>query len=140
MHVIWKRPDGYHGASPTDYKAVQLKNHSSKIWLHKKDEQWFPFRISGGWQDEDLTKRLNKMVNLLDAPRQNWLEKLIEIFGHSQANDGQVFLDETTKWMSELKANLKGDTWEVEIMEAALTEIESRISEVKDDFLAKLKN
>ncbi|MEZ4741934.1 MAG: hypothetical protein R3B45_05725 [Bdellovibrionota bacterium] len=50
MHVVWKRPDGYHGASPSDYRVVEI-NESSNLWLHKRDTDWFPFRVSGGWKD-----------------------------------------------------------------------------------------
>ena len=27
MHVIWKRPDGFHGADPSDFMVVNLGNH-----------------------------------------------------------------------------------------------------------------
>jgi hypothetical protein len=135
MHVIWKRPDGYHGASPSDYKAVQLKNHSSRIWLHKTEHHWFPFRVSGGWQDENLTKRLNLMVNLLDKENEIWNKSLSEIFDHSSAKDENAFIEETVQWLSELKGALKGDKWEIEIMEAVLTEIESKISDLKSAFV-----
>ena len=137
MHVIWKRPDGYHGASPSDYRIVELGGHS-KIWLHKTDHLWFPFRVSGGWQDEESTKQLNRFVNLIGAPDAEWLECLLEAFGHSQSNDGGAYISDTQGWLSELKNNLKGDTWEVEIMETALSEIEQQLQKKKAAFLARV--
>jgi hypothetical protein len=43
-------------------------------------------------------------------------------------------------WLSELKNNLKGDTWEVEIMSAAISEIERALAACKKVFLNQAKN
>ena len=51
MNVIWKRPDGFHNASPSDYVTVDITSNA-KIWLHKRDQENFPFRVSGDWQEE----------------------------------------------------------------------------------------
>jgi hypothetical protein len=139
MHVIWKRPDGFHGASPSDFKVVELQGQS-KLWLHKGDNQWFPFRISGGWQDEDATKKLNALVNLIGRENSEWLKLLEDQFGHSSAADAVSFYKETLIWLSELKNNLKGDTWEVEIMGAAISEIEQSLEACKKNFLNQAKN
>ena len=139
MHVIWKRPDGFHGASPSDFKVVELPGQS-KIWLHKGDNEWFPFRISGGWQDEDATKKLNALVNLIGKESDAWLKLLGDQFGHSSAEDAQSYYKETVMWLSELKNNLKGDTWEVEIMAAAINEIESALAACKTTFINQSKN
>ena len=40
MHVIWKRPDGFHAASPADFEVVELTS-SAKLWLHKRDQENF---------------------------------------------------------------------------------------------------
>jgi elongation factor P hydroxylase len=63
MFVVWKRPDGYHDATPSDFQIVEA-GANARIWLHKSDREWYPFRISGGWQESDATRRLNGLVNL----------------------------------------------------------------------------
>jgi hypothetical protein len=135
MHVVWKRPDGFHGASPADFKVVELPGHS-RIWLHKSDTEWFPFRISGGWQDEDATKKLNTLVNLIGRPSADWLRLLEDQNAHSRAVDAAAFYKETAIWLSELKNNLKGDTWEIEIMSEAISEVERGLQGCKQDFLS----
>ncbi len=134
MHVVWKRPDGFHGAAPSDYRVVDLHGQS-KIWLHKNDKEWFPFRISGGWQDELATKKLNALVNLIGQDSSAWLKLLEEQFDYSRAEDAKIYFKETMMWLSELKNNLKGDTWEVEIMRTAISEIELGLDGCKSEFL-----
>jgi hypothetical protein len=134
MHVVWRRPDGFHGASPSDFKVLEIAGQS-RMWLHKTDTDWFPFRISGGWQDDDATKRLNHMTNLLDQPEAPWLSYMITTFHHSRHDDAKKFWEETTAWLKELKDNLKGDKWEVEIMALCIDDIAQRLSNIKQGFL-----
>ena len=35
MHLIWKRPDGFHKSTPDDFTVLDIDS-SSRIWLHKK--------------------------------------------------------------------------------------------------------
>ena len=134
MHVLWRRPDGFHGASPSDFKVLEVGGQS-RIWLHKSDHDWFPFRVSGGWQDDDATKRLNQLVNLLDQPDAEWLANLIKTYHHSRHDDAQKFMDENIVWLDELTQNLKGDKWEVEIMAHVLSEIKVRLGNMRKSFV-----
>jgi hypothetical protein len=134
MKVIWKRPDGYHGASPSDYTVVEI-SPNSRIWLHKKDQRNYPFRVSGGWQDEDSTRKLNSFVNLIDKSTKEWVACLANLFDHAKTESPEGFLEQEQAWLDELKSNLKGDTWELEIMTETLNGVKQRIALVKADFL-----
>jgi len=131
--VIWKRPDGFHGASPSDYTVVDISSHS-RIWLHKTDQDNFPFRVSGGWQDEKATRKLNRLINLLRKPNKEWTEHLKDLFDDSRMDDGTNFLKTINDWLSEVKSSLKGDTWEVEIMSAAIEEVQRRVESLDSGF------
>jgi len=137
MKVVWKRPDGYHGATPSDYRVIKI-NEDSNIWLHKKDSEWFPFRVSGGWQDEDATIKLNSFINLIGKEDSEWLDHLTNNFGHSEAKDAETYYKETLIWFSELKNNLKGDTWEIEIMATVISITEKNIADSHDGFIKKV--
>ena len=134
MHVIWKRPDGFHGATPADFFVTELDGHS-RIWLHKTDRDQYPFRISGGWEERGTTKRLNGLVNLLPEPKEKWVAHLIADFGHSPMDSALEYIDCIHGWLVDLKQHLKGDTWEVEIMSRAIDCTEKRLIECKKDFL-----
>jgi len=134
MHVVWRRPDGFHGATPNDFKVVEIAGHS-RIWLHKTDRDWFPFRISGGWQDDEATRRLNCLVNLVNEPDSEWVARLVKSFHHSVGDDPASFLSELETWLGELKTSLKGDKWEIEIMNETLIEIVSHIEKNRAEFL-----
>lgn len=134
MKVIWKRPDGFLGASPLDYTVVEVANNS-RIWLHKQDNVNFPFRVSGGWQDEDATKKLNGLVNLIDKSNTDLLEHLLNDYYESNAEDGAKYIAELGSWLDELKVNLKGDHWETAIMTEVIAELSSRVQTTKSEFL-----
>lgn len=134
MKVIWKRPDGFLGASPQDYTVVEVANNS-RIWLHKQDNVNFPFRVSGGWQDEDATKRLNRLVNLIDKGNPELLEHLLNDYYESNAEDGAKYIAELISWLDELKSNLKGDHWETAIMTEVMAELHSRVKASESEFL-----
>lgn len=134
MHVIWKRPDGFHGADPSDFVVVELGKHS-KIWLHKTDHSWFPFRVAGGWQESEATKRLNNLVNLLNQGDPAWIQCLTKLFNDSMADEGEKFYDDLILWLTELRSHLKGDTWEIDIMNQAVVEVASRLTKVKAVFI-----
>ncbi|MEI8026234.1 MAG: hypothetical protein WCI18_07780 [Pseudomonadota bacterium] len=120
MKVVWKRPDGFHGASPSDYHVIELDGHS-KIWLHRTNHEWFPFRVSGDWGEEETTRRLNRLVNLIGTQPNNWVKYIEDSFGNSKADNVGVFISDISNWIDHLKANLKGDTWEIDIMTKALS-------------------
>lgn len=133
MKVIWKRPDGFHGAKPSDYYVVQVANNAN-IWLHKSDSDNFPFRISGGWQDEEATSKLNQLVNLLGKPEDAWLSYLVNDFHHSHAENGDLYLQNLDKWLAQLLGNLKGDNWEIIIMQEVLQEIGRHLATIAPKF------
>lgn len=138
MHVVWKRPDGFHDSSPEDFKVAHVAD-GSKIWLHKTDHKWFPFRIAGGWQESDATSRLNRLVNLVGEDFAHWSNCLMEDFHNSMKDQPELFFDETLTWLQGLKNHLKGDTWEVEIMGKVITAVIDKLSNHRADFIAKVK-
>ena len=137
MKVIWKRPDGFHGAAPHDYIVIDIAA-KSKIWLHKEDRENYPFRVSGGWQDETSTIKLNRMVNLLNQPYTKWLECCSADYDESQQTSPQAYIDSLADWLNELKSNLKGDKWEADIMMQAFDEIMSNLKEFREKLLTDL--
>ena len=126
MNVIWKRPDGFHGASPADYVVLELKK-DAKLWLHKEDVENFPFRVSGDWEDEGDTRKLNRLVNLLAQPEEKWKTHLTHLFHDTEYESWTQFVSHTVNWIKKLQLHLKGDVWEVAIMEDALQEIVGRL-------------
>lgn len=130
MKVIWKRPDGFLNAQPSDFKVVDLDGHFT-IWLHKEDHTWFPFRVSGDWKEEESTKSLNGWVNLLDRTESDWLASVQNSYGHSKAESPAQYITDTCNWISSLKAHLKGDSWELEIMSKALDCVSDRIKNIQ---------
>jgi len=134
MHVIWRRPDGFHDADPSDFVVVNLGKHS-KLWLHKKYDTHFPFRIAGGWQETEATARLNRLVNLLRQEDPAWVDALLRIFNDSMGDDAGRFLDDISRWVTDLRHHLKGDTWELEIMSQALSEVGDRLTAARAAFV-----
>jgi len=134
MFVVWKRPDGFHGAEPKDFKVVDIGGNA-RIWLHKKDIEWFPFRISGGWQEQEATQRLNQFVNLIGEPSSHWIKRLTHEFHHAMQSDPKKFFSETLDWLDGLLSKLKGDTWEVEIMAHVIREIIVRVKDAEKGFM-----
>jgi hypothetical protein len=126
MKVIWKRPDGFHGASPSDYDVIEV-SPATKIWLHKVDKENFPFRVSGGWLDEAASRRLNQMVNLLSKSDHEWSEFLRATFANASTDNFHTYLQNEVSWISELTPFLKGDHWEVEIMTETLQALTHRL-------------
>jgi hypothetical protein len=138
MHVIWKRPDGFHDADPSDYTVVNLGNRS-KIWLHKKDHSWFPFRIAGGWQESEATQRLNNLINLLPKDDKAWTDALGRVYDDTMGDDPNRFFDDLHRWVVDLRNHLKGDTWELDIMNHVLSEVAARLEAVRGQFQASNK-
>lgn len=129
MKVVWKRPDGFLESVPNDFTVLEMPS-KSKLWLHKRDHKNFPFRISGGWQDEESTRKLNTLVNLLAKPMESWQEWLEQDFFNSKLEKSDLHKDSLKGWLKTVKENLKGDTWELEIMGEALEEIHKQISNI----------
>ncbi len=134
MKVIWKRPDGFHEALPTDYVVVEV-SENSRIWLHKQDQENYPFRVSGGWQDETATQKLNRLVNLIPKSAKEWTAYLTELFNHSSTDNAKNFLKHEQDWLDELAKNLKGDTWELEIMVETLKRLKKKFEETDQNSL-----
>lgn len=139
MHVIWKRPDGFHGSDPSDYMVVQLGNQS-KFWLHKRDHAWYPFQVAGGWQESEATQRLNLLVNLLSQNDQAWTDTLVKLFDDSMGDDPKRFLSDIVRWVSDLKHHLKGDTWEIDLMSQVMTEVIARVEAATAQVLERAKD
>ena len=133
MHVIWKRPDGYLSASPQDFRVVEVGN-SGRLWLHKTDREWFPFQVSGGWQDSESTQRLNQLVNLFGTDESEGLQSVKKLLDHSRAEDLKSFLEQEMIWVATLESCLKGDTWEIEILANVFLELNKKLK----NFSAKI--
>jgi hypothetical protein len=129
MHVVWKRPDGFVGAEPSDFFTLAVGEHS-KLWLHKENIDTFPFRISGGWQDDDSHK-LNNLINLLAKSETEFNEYVKNQFDNSLKDSHDEFFEEINKWLTELSENLKGDTWEVEIMTETFNHLKEKVTQAK---------
>lgn len=136
-YVVWKRPDGFHGATPADFHVVEIGG-VSRIWLHHFDKDNFPFRIAGGWQETEATHRLNNLVNLLNRPTVEWIGFLQRTFDNSRFDEPVAFVEDLSDWLHGLEKMLKGDTWETEIMSNALIEVGKQILRVKAEFLKKV--
>jgi hypothetical protein len=134
MHVIWKRPDGFHEASPTDYSVFELNGHA-RLWLHKTDKDQYPFRVSGGWEEGDSTSKLNNFVNLLPRPEGEWVEYLVNLYNNSMKSDPDTFFNDKVAWLSGLTSHLKGDTWEIDILAQAIELTKKKLEAVKKKFM-----
>ncbi len=134
MHVVWKRPDGFHDATPQDFYTIELAGHS-RIWLHKTDRDWYPFRVSGGWQESEATKRLNRLINLLNQPQESWIEQLSKTYHHSMADNPEEYFQNVVTWIADLKGHLRGDNWELDIMNQTISEVERQLNAAKEAFL-----
>ncbi len=137
MHLIWKRPDGFLDSHPDDYTVIEIAS-KSKLWLHKRDRENYPFRVSGGWQDEGATVRLNSFVNLLPQNNSSWEKLLKSEYGNSEFEEPEIFFKELFKWLDLLSDNSKGDTWEIEIMGEVLNEVKGKILDTKQKVLKSL--
>ncbi len=135
MHVIWKRPDGFHGADPADFMVVTVGTRAN-IWLHRRDNLNFPFRIAGDWKAAEATERLNLLVNLLSKDEGEWTAALLKLFNDTLGDDPARFIDDLGRWVLDLRTHLKGDTWELDIMNHTLTEVGNNLSKVRAAFLA----
>ncbi len=135
VHVIWRRPDGFHGAHPSDFRVAEIGD--SRIWLHKRDRDEFPFKISGGWGESDDTKRLNNLINAIDDPEDSFIRLLERTFDHSVEDNPTSFVSAKIQWIGELGKRLKGDTWEVEIMRAVLTALAQKIQQCSIEFVRR---
>ncbi len=133
MHVIWKRPDGYHDASPSDFSTCDLGGNI-RLWLHHKDHDQYPFRIAGGWEEKEGTIRLNRLINLLPASDERWLEHLQHTYDHSMKDDRKTYINDLIGWLRELSQHVKGDTWEVEILSMTLNLAAERLEKLKSTF------
>lgn len=133
MHLVWKRPDGFHQAEPNDYRVIEL-GRNFKLWLHKTDHDQFPFRIDGGWEEKDNSVLLNNLVNLLDQDQEELVQYLQNYFDHSMKDDRSQFIADILSWIQELQKSPKGDTWEVEIMTQAMQKTFECVNAVKESF------
>ncbi|NRA65079.1 MAG: hypothetical protein HRU19_11395 [Pseudobacteriovorax sp.] len=134
MHLIWKRPDGFHNATPDDYHVVDL-GASFRLWLHKSDRDQYPFRVAGGWEEREATIRLNNLVNLALAGVDDWVTKLNHDYDHSMADDRNKYFANLLNWIDELHKGAKGDTWEVELLQQAMVFTKGKIESARGKFL-----
>lgn len=141
MSVIWKRPDGSQNADPENFRRIQLSS-GDKIWVHKDEihhesaqqsdqREWYPFQLGGDWSREEETRRLNRYVNMLDASDDAWKSTLM----HLSSDDMNPEMNENVaanaqneyKWIETLEEDIKGDKWEVCIIQTALNDIKTRL-------------
>jgi hypothetical protein len=135
LHLIWKRPDGFLGAMPEDFRKIPLSN-GSQIWLHCKEQDWYPFQVNGDWASQEDTVKLNRLVNLLDS-EESVFERLLErmyddsVTEKLAQKDRSVpnFRSEIKEWLFSLLGACKGNTWEVEIMKCALSDVIAKIKQ-----------
>lgn len=138
MHLIWKRPDGFVDSKPSDYRTIVIANKYN-LWLHKSNIEWYPFQISGGWKEAEMTKKINEMVNLLDAKPKDFLNLLLEEYNDGMPEGGEAFVENQIEWLDSLRRSVKGDTWEKEIADHVIKEISNKIIELKQDFIKSIK-
>ena len=130
MNVIWKRPDGFYVAAPSDYYTHELSKGYS-LWLHKTDKLTYPLRVSGGWEDQKATEELNSLVNLLPCPDEDWLQYIKKLLDNSMDDEAEFF-DSLFKWLENLKQHLKGEHWELLVLEQILKAICKRLVRVQE--------
>ncbi|KAB8033424.1 hypothetical protein [Fluviispira multicolorata] len=126
MHVIWKRPDGFQNALPDDFRRIALSN-GAHLWLHRHELDWYPFQVSGDWEGQDQTKRLNRLVNMLDSPHTSWQSYLEHVSDDDlDIKDNQSIVEVAQSiiaWIGSLERFAKGHTWEIEIVRCALHDV-----------------
>lgn len=126
MHIIWKRPDGFQNAQPTDFRRVELSN-GAQLWLHATEKDWYPFQVSGDWSGQEHTKRLNRLVNVLGHESIPWEEFLNRVTPHTEPLSLAELAQNSIHWIEGLKSSLRGDTWEIEIIDCALNDVTLRL-------------
>jgi len=128
MHLIWKRPDGLYNSRPEDFRTITLSN-GGHLWLNKQEIEWYPFQISGDWKGQDQTKKLNRLVNLLDAPNSAWEHFINHFFDDElKSPEAEVAPKEYfTTWLNDLENKASGNTWEVEIIKQAIEDVKTKI-------------
>ncbi len=130
MHIIWKRPDGFQNALPQDFRRVSLSN-GAHLWLHRHELEWYPFQVSGDWSGQLDTKRLNRLVNMIDASRAAWQSYLEHSFDDELGNRANSSLPsiafENLEWLKIFERAIKGNTWEIEIVRCALNDVMEKV-------------
>lgn len=132
MHLIWKRPDGFHNSLPEDFRRVTLSNGAS-LWLHRSECDWYPFQVNGDWASQEQTVRINRIVNLLDAKDDQWKTFVDQDCGDDLSPNAtpEKHANGLVEWLESLKACLKGTTWEVDIMTCALSDAQKRLKDAR---------
>lgn len=139
MHVVWKRPDGFYGSYPEDFMVVTI-TPSINIWLHRQDKNRYPFRISGGWEEDIASCKLNNLVNLLVEEDNSWINYIKNIFNNSLNEDATAFVKELISWIEDLQKVLKGDNWEIEIMYQTLNAVINKLHNLTPMIIKSLEN
>jgi hypothetical protein len=128
MHIIWKRPDGFQNAQPEDFRRVALSN-GAHLWIHRLEKDWYPFQVNGDWEGQQQTARLNRLINLLGSDQQDWRNFL------EHCNDDDLKEESLPAaaahlmaWVDEIKTAVKGETWEVHIMQCAFEDVRQRLA------------
>jgi hypothetical protein len=67
-----------------------------------------------------------------------WVEYLSNSYSHSMKDNPLEYFDSIVNWLTSLKSHIKGDTWEVEIIERAIDCTLRRLQEAKDAFLRRI--
>ena len=79
--------------------------------------------------------KLNSLTAYLMVPliRELQVKFLSENFANSSADQPKTYLNDTLNWLGVLKTNLKGDTWEMDIMTKALSLVEEKIKQASEE-------
>ncbi|MDE3269258.1 MAG: hypothetical protein OYH77_03125 [Pseudomonadota bacterium] len=137
MHVTWRRPDGFHNSTPSDFRVLNVDD-STNIWVHRVECDYYPFQISGGWQEEEATRRLNQFVNLLVASDDAWLDYILKEYDNSLDSSGKDFYQGLIAWFGDLAIKIKGDKWEVEIVGKVIAAISVRLTTLQANFTRRI--
>ena len=128
MHIIWKRPDGFQNALPEDFKRIALSN-GAHLWVHRQEQDWYPFQVSGDWGGQQQTARLNRLVNLLESQDEAWLAYLEHCNDDDlQEGGARSAAAQLGAWIAQTRDAAKGETWEVHIIQCALDDIAKRLA------------
>lgn len=130
MHIIWKRPDGFQNAVPEDFRRISLSN-GAHLWVHRHEQDWYPFQVSGDWGGQTLTTRLNRLVNLLESRDEDWTQFLDHCNDDDMQEGGfKATAAKLVEWIASVREAAKGETWEVHIIQCALDDIQNRLKKV----------
>ena len=67
------------------------------------------------------------------------MKHLSDVYGHSLKDSPEEFFSGLEDWLVNLLSHLKGDSWEVDILNRAISLTKDRLLSLKIPFIEKLK-